>query len=105
MGALVALETARVFQARGTRVAHLFASGNRNAASYPPPAARRPRERRRNDPLMDTRSRSCTAPFPQSPAPNTSMRTVDHSEPPYSLIRKSPNVKITSRKDSPHAGQ
>ncbi|MEW1928617.1 hypothetical protein [Streptomyces sp. NPDC088360] len=39
MGALVALETARVFQARGTRVAHLFASGNRNAASYPPPAA------------------------------------------------------------------
>lgn len=27
-----------VFQARGTRVAHPFASGTRNAASYPPPA-------------------------------------------------------------------
>ncbi|MDT0612215.1 thioesterase II family protein [Streptomyces lancefieldiae] len=53
MGALVALETARVFQAGGTRVAHLFASGTRNAASYPPPAARRGRERRRGL-LMDT---------------------------------------------------
>lgn len=51
MGALVALETARVFLARGTPVAHLFASGNRNAASYPPPADP---ENDADDLLMDT---------------------------------------------------
>ncbi|WP_079657451.1 thioesterase II family protein [Streptomyces sp. 3214.6] len=51
VGALVALETARVLQARGTRVAHLLASGTRNAASYPPPAEA---ENDADDLLMDT---------------------------------------------------
>jgi surfactin synthase thioesterase subunit len=39
MGAVVALETARSLESRGIRVAHLFASGSRNAAALPTPVA------------------------------------------------------------------
>ncbi|WAZ27319.1 thioesterase domain-containing protein [Streptomyces cinnabarinus] len=83
MGALVALEAARVFQAGGTRLAHLFASGTRNAASYPSPAEA---------------ENLTTGAFFEHLVRGDHFYL--HSEPPYAPIRKSLNVKITSRKDS-----
>lgn len=53
-------------------------------------------------PTTSAWTRSCTAPYPHLVRGD---HFYLHSEPPYALIRKILNVKATSRKDSPHAGQ